>query len=183
VVGEYFLTTMREAAVSVSADRGGAPVVDVHAGELATHRSMGGAVVLLGAVSIRLGRGCGCQREDGRGGRAESFEHGKRSDMFMISSSAGVFSLNRSSRTLQIGMQGPFAGVVQHLLVSGYTGVREAASLPGSCALGLKQSQQGQTVRMALAGHQLARALALALGTPAAHEAAVVQEEAQQVQV
>ncbi len=130
VVGEYFLTTMREAAVSVSADRGGAPVVDVHAGELATHRSMGGAVVLLGAVSIRLDRGCGCQREDGRGGRAESFEHGKRSDMFMISSSAGVFSLNRSSRTLQIGMQGPFAGVVQHLLVSGYTGVREAASLP-----------------------------------------------------
>jgi len=62
---------------------------------------------------------------------------------------------------------------------------REAASLPGSSALGLKrsQAQQGQPVRMALAGHQLARALALALGVPAAHEAAVVQEEAQQVQV
>jgi len=30
---------------------------------------------------------------------------------------------------------------------------------------------------MALAGHQLARALALALGVPAAQEAAVVEEE------
>jgi len=38
-------------------------------------------------------------------------------------------------------------------------------------------------VRMALAGHQLLRALALALGVPAAHEAAVVQEEPQQVQI
>jgi hypothetical protein len=36
---------------------------------------------------------------------------------------------------------------------------------------------------MRLAGQQLARALALALGVPAAREAAVVQEEAQQVQV
>ena len=38
-------------------------------------------------------------------------------------------------------------------------------------------------MRMAVAGHQLPRALALALGMPAAHEAAVVQEEPQQVQV
>jgi len=62
---------------------------------------------------------------------------------------------------------------------------REAASLSGSSPLGLKrsQAQQGQPVWMILAGHQLARALALALGTPAAQEAAVVQEEAQQVQV
>ena len=63
--------------------------------------------------------------------------------------------------------------------------VREAVSLPRSSLLGLKQSQakQGQPVRMALARHQLSRALALALGMPAAQEAAVVQEEAQQVQV
>ncbi len=63
--------------------------------------------------------------------------------------------------------------------------VREAASLPGSSSLVLKRSQteQGQPVRMALAGHQLARALALALGTAAAHEAPMVQEESQQIQV
>jgi hypothetical protein len=36
---------------------------------------------------------------------------------------------------------------------------------------------------MGLPGHQLARALALAPGVPAAREGAVVQEEAQQVQV
>jgi hypothetical protein len=36
---------------------------------------------------------------------------------------------------------------------------------------------------MRLPGHQLAWALALAFGVPATQEAAVVQEEAQQVQV
>jgi len=36
---------------------------------------------------------------------------------------------------------------------------------------------------MALAGHQLSRALALARGMAAAYEAVVVQEEAPQVQV
>jgi len=48
--------------------------------------------------------------------------------------------------------------------------VREAAGLPGSGSLGLKrsQAQQGEPMRMAVAGHQLPRALALALGTPAA---------------
>jgi len=63
--------------------------------------------------------------------------------------------------------------------------VREAAGLPGSGSLGLKrsQAQQGEPMRMALAGHQLPRALALALGTPAAQEPAVVQEEPQQVKV
>ena len=63
--------------------------------------------------------------------------------------------------------------------------MREAAGLPRSSPLGLKRSQaeQGQPVRMALAGHQLPWALALALGAPAAQEAAVVQEEPQQVQV
>ncbi len=40
-----------------------------------------------------------------------------------------------------------------------------------------------RAVRMALAGHQLPRAHALALGVPAAQEAAVVQEEPLQVQV
>ena len=38
-------------------------------------------------------------------------------------------------------------------------------------------------MRMTLAGHQFPRALVLALGMPAAQEAAVVQEEPQQVQV
>ena len=63
--------------------------------------------------------------------------------------------------------------------------VREAASLPRSSPLGLKRSQaeQGQPVQMALAGHQLPRALALALGASAAQEAAMVQEEPQQVQI
>ncbi len=56
---------------------------------------------------------------------------------------------------------------------------------PWSSPLGLKrsQAQQGQPVRMVLASHQLARALALALGMAAAQEAAVVQKEPQQVQV
>ncbi len=63
--------------------------------------------------------------------------------------------------------------------------VREAASLFASSPLGLKrsQAQQGQPVRMALAGHQLLRVLALALGVPAAQEATVVQEAPEQVQI
>ena len=65
----------------------------------------------------------------------------------------------------------PCAGGGQPLTVSGPPGLKRS------------QAQQGEPVRMALAGHQLARALALALGVPAAQEAAVVQEEPQQVQV
>ena len=63
--------------------------------------------------------------------------------------------------------------------------MREAASLPGSSPVGLKRSQaeQGQPVRMALAGHELPRVFALALGASAAQEAAMVQEEAQQIQI
>jgi len=59
--------------------------------------------------------------------------------------------------------------------------VREAVSLSRSSALRLKRSeaQQRQPVRMALAGHQFAWAFAGALGNPAAHEAAMVQEELQ----
>jgi hypothetical protein len=94
------------------------------------------------------------------------------------------------------------AGVVQNRPVSGDTDARErrptragfrlegcpereAASRPGSGSLGLKRSQaeQAQPVRMRLAGQQLARALTPALGMPAAQEAAVVQKEAQQLQV
>ena len=61
----------------------------------------------------------------------------------------------------------------------------EAVSRPGLPSLGLKRSQaeQGQPVWMRLAGHQLAWALAIAFGTSATQEAAVVDEEAQQVQV
>ena len=62
---------------------------------------------------------------------------------------------------------------------------RKAARLPGSSSLGLRRSQAGQDqpVRMTLAGHQIPWALALAFGASAAQEAAVVQKEAQQVQV
>src|SRR5271157_6405729 len=60
--------------------------------------------------------------------------------------------------------------------------VREAASLPGSGSPGLKrsQAQQAEPVRMALARHQFPRTFAVALRTPAAHEAPMVQEEPQQ---
>ncbi len=62
---------------------------------------------------------------------------------------------------------------------------REAVSLPGSSAAGLKwpEAQQRQPMRMALAGHQFPRAFAVPFGTSAAHEAPMVQEEPQQVQV
>ncbi len=54
--------------------------------------------------------------------------------------------------------------------------VREAVRLSGSSSLGLKrpQAQQSEPMQMALARHQLPRAFALALGTPAAHEAPMV---------
>src|SRR5208282_4921075 len=63
--------------------------------------------------------------------------------------------------------------------------VREAASLLGSGSLGLQrpEAQQGEPVRMALAGHQFARAFAVTLGTLAAHETPMVQEELQQAQI
>jgi hypothetical protein len=38
-------------------------------------------------------------------------------------------------------------------------------------------------MRMALAGHHFAGAFAVALGAPAAHEASMVQEEPEQVEV
>jgi hypothetical protein len=87
-------------------------------------------------------------------------------------------------------------GVVQNSPFLGYTGerkppafearfrlrswpVREAVSLPRSSALRLNgsEAQQRQPMRMALAGHQFSWAFAGALGNPAAHEAAMVQEE------
>ena len=91
-------------------------------------------------------------------------------------SESGLFGLHKASgncRLLRVGFRW-----------EAYP-VREAASLPGSSSLGLKRSQakQGKPVRMALAGHQLPRALALALGASAAHEAAMVQEEAQQIEI
>ena len=63
--------------------------------------------------------------------------------------------------------------------------VREAASLPGSCSLGLKrsQAQQGEPMRMARACHQFSWALAIAFGTSAAQETAMVQEEPQQIEI
>src|SRR5208282_2531337 len=61
----------------------------------------------------------------------------------------------------------------------------EATSLPGSGSPGLKwpEAQQRKPVLMALAGHQFPWAFAVALGTAAAHETTMVQEELQQVQV
>ena len=58
---------------------------------------------------------------------------------------------------------------------------REAANLPGLSLAGLKrpEAQQGQPMRMALAGHQFPRAFAVPFGTSAAHEAPMVQEEPQ----
>src|SRR5215213_970944 len=59
------------------------------------------------------------------------------------------------------------------------------SALPGSGLPGLKwpEAQQRQPVRMALAGHQFPRAFAVALGTSAAHETPMVQEEPQQAQI
>src|SRR4051794_40078362 len=61
----------------------------------------------------------------------------------------------------------------------------EAVSLPGSSLLVLKRSeaQQGEPIGMAFAGHQFPRALTDALGEPAAHEAPMVEEEPQQIQI
>ncbi|MGI4943867.1 MAG: type IV secretion system protein [Janthinobacterium lividum] len=97
------------------------------------------------------------------------------------------------------GLPNALSGVVQNLPESGDTGVRkrrpvraglqreqrpvgEAVSLPGSHSPGLElaQAEQGQPVRMGVAGQQLAWALAPARGVAAAQEAAVVEEEAQQ---
>src|SRR4051794_24568509 len=61
----------------------------------------------------------------------------------------------------------------------------EAVSLPGSSPLVLKRSeaQQGEPMGMAFAGHQFPRALADALGKPAAHETPMIEEEPQQIQI
>jgi hypothetical protein len=64
--------------------------------------------------------------------------------------------------------------------------VGKAASLPGSGSLLLlrrPETEQGEPVRMALAGHQFRRAFDVALRPPAAHETTMVQEEPQQVQI
>jgi hypothetical protein len=58
---------------------------------------------------------------------------------------------------------------------------REAANLPGSSVPrpDWPEDQPRQPMRMALAGHQFARAFAVAFGTSAEHEAPMVQEEPQ----
>ena len=65
------------------------------------------------------------------------------------------------------------------ILVGRWSLQEACSSLRGSEALRLKrsQAQQRQPMRMALAGHQLLRAFAGALGTATAHEAPMVQEE------
>ncbi|KGX47803.1 hypothetical protein Y600_5909 [Burkholderia pseudomallei MSHR3709] len=61
----------------------------------------------------------------------------------------------------------------------------EAVDLPASSSLRLKrsQTQQCELVRMTLAGHQFPWTLSVAFGAPAAHEAPMIQEKAQQVEV
>jgi len=57
--------------------------------------------------------------------------------------------------------------------------MREAAAgLPRSNPLVLKwsETEQGKPMRMAFAGHQFPRALADALGKPAAHETPMIEE-------
>jgi hypothetical protein len=78
-------------------------------------------------------------------------------------------------RAATIGLRGPDFGLEDCL-------VREAANLPGSGPLGLKlpEAQQGEPVRMTLSRRQFARAFAITLRAPTAHEPPVVQEELQQ---
>jgi hypothetical protein len=56
---------------------------------------------------------------------------------------------------------------------------------PWCSALGLQfaEPEQGEPVRVGLTGHELARTLALTFGPAATHEAAMVQEEAQQFEI
>jgi hypothetical protein len=71
------------------------------------------------------------------------------------------------------------AGRVGRILV-GRVVMREAvAGLPRSNPLVLKwsETEQGKPMRMAFAGHQFSRALADALGKPAAHETPMIEEE------
>jgi hypothetical protein len=108
----------------------------------------------------------------------------------------------RNIRKIRCHNENCWNGVVQNQPFSGYTGARklparegrisarrlscgEAASLPGSGSPGLKrpEAQQRQPVWMAWAGHQFPWAFAVALGTAAAHETPMVQEELEQVQV
>jgi len=90
--------------------------------------------------------------------RAETVGRGSESDLF------GLHEARGNRRPVRVGFG------------SKRCPVREAASRPGSSLLGLKrsQAQQSEPMQMALAGHQLPRAFALALGTAAAHEAPMV---------
>src|SRR5471030_1245602 len=53
----------------------------------------------------------------------------------------------------------------------------------GSPGLNWPQAEQREPMRVALSGHQLGRTLANTLGAPAAQEAAMIQEEPQQIQI
>ena len=89
------------------------------------------------------------------------------------------------------------SGVVQNLPILGDNRRAETAgpragsrcvlfgrwpTLPELSSQGLwkSQAQQSEPVRMALSRHQFARAFAVTLGAPTAHEAPMVQEELQQ---
>jgi hypothetical protein len=77
------------------------------------------------------------------------------------------------------------AGRVGRILVGRVVMREAAAGLPRSNPLVLKwsETEQGKPMRMAFAGHQFPRALADALGKPAAHETPMIEEEAQQIQI
>ena len=90
-------------------------------------------------------------------------------------------------------------GVVQNPLILGYTSAQKSSACEGRTSGGWvscsgdsqpprvslvvaeeAQAQEGEPMRMTLAGHQFPGALADALGMPAAHEAPMVQEELQE---
>jgi hypothetical protein len=98
---------------------------------------------------------------------------------FRRGSESAIFGLQRAS-----GSRLP-VGAGWRILVGWAGGWRRRLTSAGSGSLRLKwsKSQQRQPMRMALAGHHFAGAFAVALGAPAAHEAPVVEEEPEQVEV
>jgi hypothetical protein len=119
-----------------------------------------------------------------------------QSNNFLNSVEALAFPRSGKCRTRCIKF-----GVVQKASILGNTDERIRAAQDGSVdvssanqveesdlgrsALGLQfaEPEQGEPVRVWLSGHQLARALALAFDPAAAHEAAMIQEETQQLKI
>lgn len=86
------------------------------------------------------------------------------------------FSGNRDEPSHTANEGGGFMSTANQ--VEGFDGLRSTLA-----RLKFAEPEQGEPVRVGLTGHELARAPALTLGPAAAHEAAVIQEEAQQPEV